>query len=70
MTEQEWRFIFSDRLHNMLKKRNITQWEFAEKMDLSFVTVSRYMNGERSPKMSTLLRMCDVLGCTLDELVV
>lgn len=70
MTELEWRWIFANRLSAMLDKRGLSQSEFASRMGLTDVCVSRYMNVGYSPRISTLLKMCDVLECELKDLVI
>lgn len=69
MKEQEWRWIFSKNLYAHLKRKELTQAKFAEEADLHINSVTYYLNGQRTPSMRTLLRMCDVLDCKIEELV-
>ena len=69
MTEQEWRWIFSKRLRYHLDKIHMTQKELAEAIDISEVAISWYMNAKRSPKISTIIKMANALGCRVGDLV-
>lgn len=42
--------------------------EFARAHDIDKSTLSRMMNGNREPRLSTLLRVSMALGVTIDEL--
>ena len=52
----------------MLKRNNMTQKELAEKLNTTEVSISRYINGERMPKISTCIKMAKVLGCDVNDL--
>lgn len=58
---------------NAIKKHRETaklkQAELAEKIGISTVTLSRYENGEREPRVTELRKMSEIFGCTIDELV-
>lgn len=69
MKLQDWKRIFSKNLYKQLERNDLTHEKFAEKADLSTNSVSSYLNGNRTPSMRTLLRMCDVLDCKIEELV-
>ena len=49
--------------------RGLKQTELAEKIDISTVTLSRYENGEREPRASELVKMAQLFGCTVDDLL-
>lgn len=46
-----------------------TQEAFAEQMDVSRQTVSKWESGACYPEMEKLLLMCELFGCDLDTLV-
>lgn len=58
---------------NAIKKHReaakLKQTELAEKIGISTVTLSRYENGEREPRVTELRKMSELFGCTIDELV-
>lgn len=58
---------------NAIKKfrenAKLKQAELAEKIGISTVTLSRYENGEREPRATELLKMSELFGCTVDELL-
>ena len=53
-----------------LRKLNkLTQEQFAEKMNVTRQTVSRWEADEVTPELSKLVEMCSAFSCKLDELV-
>ena len=48
---------FSDKLRQIIQKRNITQEKFAEEIGVSFATVNRWCQGHIKPRESTLLQI-------------
>ena len=53
-----------------LRKINkLIQEQFAEKMDVTRQTVSRWESDEVTPELSKLVEICSVFSCKLDELV-
>lgn len=53
-----------------LRKLNkLTQEQFAEKMNITRQTVSRWEADEVIPELSKLVEICSVFSCKLDELV-
>lgn len=53
-----------------LRKLNrLTQEQFAEKMNITRQTVSRWEADEVTPELARLVEMCSVFSCKLDELV-
>ena len=53
-----------------LRKLNkLTQEQFAEKMNITRQTVSRWEADEVTPELSKLVEVCSVFSCKLDELV-
>ena len=54
MTEQE---SFIKKLSILLEEKNITQRELAEKINVTEVTISRYLSGERSPRIEIVSKI-------------
>ena len=53
-----------------LRKLNkLTQEQFAERMDITRQTVSRWEADEVTPELNKLVEMCSTFSCKLDELV-
>ena len=51
------------------KKKKLTQEQFAEMMEVTRQTVSRWETDEVVPELDRLLCMCTVFACTMDDLV-
>lgn len=60
---------FCDKLVNLRKKNNITQEILAEKVNVSRQAVSKWENGTSMPDMKTIMELCNILNCSLDELI-
>lgn len=53
-----------------LRKLNkMTQEQFAEKLDITRQTVSRWESDEVTPELNKLVEICSMFSCKLDELV-
>lgn len=50
-------------------KALMSQKELAEKLGTSNMNVSRYEAGTREPKIEMLVKMAELLGVTVDQLV-
>lgn len=50
-------------------KRNMTQEKLAEQIEISNVFLSQIENGVRRPSLSTLIRLSQVLGASVDRLL-
>ena len=51
------------------KRIGISQHELAEKMGVTYQAISQYERGKREPKIEQVQRICEALGCTLDEML-
>ena len=51
------------------KHRGLTQGQLAERFAYSDKAISKWESGKAYPEMDKLLMMCDLFGCTLDDLV-
>ena len=51
------------------KKKKLTQEQFAEMMEVTRQTVSRWETDEVVPELDRLEQMCSVFACTMDDLV-
>lgn len=66
MTEQE---SFIKKLSILLEEKNITQRELAEKINVTEVTISRYLSGERSPRIEIVSKIAEFFGVSIDFLL-
>lgn len=53
-----------NRIEIQLKRNNMTQKDLAEKLDVSEVTVCRWLSGDRDPSIETLNKIAEALGTT------
>lgn len=53
-----------NRIEERLKAKKMSQKDLAEKLGVTEVTVSRWLNGERDPSIETLNRIADALDTT------
>jgi len=60
--------VFSDRLQELKVKRNVMQKDVASAIGVPLRTYQRYEYGEREPQLSTLVRIADFYGVSLDYL--
>ncbi|KKN98456.1 hypothetical protein LCGC14_0145670 [marine sediment metagenome] len=58
-----------NRLNQELDKMGMEPKEFAELVHIAPSTLKGYTSGRRLPSVEILIRMAEVLGCTLDWLV-
>ncbi len=60
---------FSENLQFLRAQAGVTQEQFAEQMDVSRQSVSKWEGGLSFPEMDTLLRICDLYDVNLDTLL-
>lgn len=58
------------KLKALLEEKHITQRELAEKAGVTEQAMSRYVNGTRTPKVTTYAAMTQALGIGIDDLLV
>lgn len=56
------------RIESVRERLGMSQRALARKAGLSQPTLSRIESGERTPKMSELILLSDVLGCSISEI--
>lgn len=57
------------RIRQLLKKRDMREYELANAIGVRDVSVSRYVTGERMPKANIVARMADALNTTTDYIL-
>ena len=60
--------LFSERLIELREKNKLSQAEAAKEFGVVVRAYQRYEYGEREPRLSTLIRMADFYGVSLDYL--
>lgn len=61
--------IFGKRLQMVLQEKNISARQLASGTNITEVTISRYINGTRTPKIGELSKIAVFLGCSADYLI-
>ena len=61
--------LFVQRLSQLMEEKNLTQVELAEKIGITNVTISRYLSGERKPRVEIVAKLANVLDTTVDFLL-
>ena len=56
-------------IQHLRKNAGLTQKELAEKLNISFQSVSKWENGDTLPDTGILLALCDELDTTADRLL-
>ena len=60
---------FRDNLQHLRATRNMTQEQLAMLLGVSRQSVTKWEAEKSSPEMDKLLKMCQIFGCSLDDLV-
>lgn len=60
---------FSYRLTVLLDENNMSQTQLANKIDVSNVTICRYLTCERIPRIDVVIRIASVFNVSLDYLL-
>ncbi len=61
--------MIGKRIAERRKQKNMTQFELADAMGISFQAVSNWERGNSMPDISKLTELSDILGTTVDELL-
>lgn len=59
---------FSERLLLVLKEKEMSQRELAEKININETALSRYVNGSRKPRMDILVNIARALNVSVEFL--
>lgn len=60
---------FCDKLPKLRKNNNYSQEQLADKLGVSRQAVSKWELGSSYPDMDKIIQMCNILNCTLDEIM-
>ncbi|QJD88287.1 helix-turn-helix domain-containing protein [Cohnella herbarum] len=61
--------IFGEKLKNERKNKGWSQEELAEKLFVSRQSVSKWENGQNYPSIEIIIKVSDLFGVTIDELL-
>jgi transcriptional regulator with XRE-family HTH domain len=56
-------------IERKLQELNITQKELSVRTNMTEAGISRYISGQRLPRIDILLNIADALNCTIDYLL-
>ena len=59
---------FNEILRTLRKERGLTQQQLADKLGVSYSTVSMYERGNRRPDLEMMARIAEFFGVTMDHL--
>lgn len=68
LTEEEWRRKFAAKLYEYMTYNCMTQKELAELLNVSQMTISKYLNAIATPTSYNLDRIARALNCSISEL--
>ena len=57
------------RIKTIRESKELTQIDIANCLGVGRTTVAMWETGESLPRAATLIRLAEVLGCTVDELL-
>ena len=61
--------IFIKRLEALMEEKDMSQIELASKIGTTNVTISRYLSGERIPRLEIVAKIAEVFHTSVDYLV-
>lgn len=70
MSELELLELFSRNLKRMMKEDKMKEEYLANEVGISRSMISRYVNGQSMPSFLTVVKIADVLFCSLDEFLI
>lgn len=68
LTEEEWKIGFSNLLRKQIRSKGITQYELANRLGVTEMTISRYTTGKSLPSVYMLDKIIRVLNCSTEDL--
>ena len=70
MSELELLELFSRNLKRMMKEDHMKEEYLADEVGVSQSMISRYINGQSMPSFLIVVKIADVLFCSLDEFLI
>lgn len=59
----------NERIKILMNEKHMTQKELAKSAGITEASLSKYMNGTRTPRIDVIVSISRVLGVTTDELI-
>lgn len=69
MQKDEYAKAFGEHLKSLLEEKGMTQAELARRTGLTEASVSRYIKGERTPRILQAYRMALIIGVDMNTLI-
>lgn len=69
MNAKQWMHIFSTRLTKEMYKQGINRRELAELSGVSENTISNYINENREPKITNIIKISEALEIPVNKLI-
>lgn len=61
--------MFKDKIKELMTTQNMTQKELSEKSGITEASISRYLNGERTPRIDIIINFARVFKVDVDFLI-
>lgn len=65
----ENRNVFAENLQYYMKERGVTRKDISEALDISYFTVTSWVNGKKYPRMDKVERLADYFGILKSDLI-
>ena len=65
----EYRKVFSEKLKEYLDKKEMNYTDLADRLGVNKSVVSSWKTGARYPRMNTMQKIAEILGCELSDLI-
>lgn len=59
----------NERIRMLMEEKHLTQKELAIKSGITEAAMSKYLSGERTPRIDIVVNLANALGVTTDELI-
>ena len=69
MTEKEYAQVIAKNLKRIAYEHDKNQAQIAQELHIHRATISAWMNGTRTPKMSKIDMLCKYFGCTRSDIM-
>jgi len=60
---------FSTRLKELREEKELTRWGMAQASGIDAMSIIRWETGERTPKMESIIKLCEFFNCSAGYLI-